>query len=71
MKKQEDEVISDLLFETEAYFGRPLSMPETEILIYIHDQLGFPQELMEYLIEYCVTRGKLSCKYAEAVAKAW
>lgn len=71
LKKQEDEVISDLLFETEAYFGRPLSMPETEILIYIHDQLGFSQELMEYLIEYCVTRGKLSCKYAEAVAKAW
>ena len=34
-KKQEDEVLSDIMFETEAYFGRPLSMPESESLIYI------------------------------------
>ena len=43
-KKQEDEVLSDIMFETEAYFGRPLSMPESESLIYIYDQLGFSQE---------------------------
>ena len=70
-KKQEDDVLSDIMFETEAYFGRPLSMPETESLIYIYDQLGFSQELIEYLIEYCLTMGKSSFRYAETVAIAW
>lgn len=70
-KKQEDEVLSDIMFETEAYFGRPLSMPESESLIYIYDQLGFSQELIEYLIEYCLTMGKASFRYAETVAIAW
>jgi len=64
-------VLSDIMFETEAYFGRPLSMPESESLIYIYDQLGFSQELIEYLIEYCLTMGKASFRYAETVAIAW
>ena len=70
-KKQEDGILSDLIFETEAYFGRPLSMPETESLIYIYDQLNFSQELIEYLIEYCLTMGKASFRYAETVATSW
>lgn len=70
-KKQEDGILSDLIFETEAYFGRPLSMPETESLIYIYDQLDFSQELIEYLIEYCLTMGKASFRYAETVATSW
>ena len=70
-KKQEDGILSDLIFETEAYFGRPLSMPETESLIYIYDQLDFSQELIEYLIEYCLTMGKASFRYAETVAASW
>lgn len=70
-KKQEDNILSDILFETEAYFGRPLSAPETESLIYIYDQLGFSQELIEYLIEYCLTMNKPSFRYAETVAIAW
>lgn len=70
-KKQEDGILSDLIFETEAYFGRPLSMPETESLIYIYDQLNFSQELIEYLIEYCLTMGKASFRYAETVAASW
>lgn len=70
-KKQEDDVFSDILFEAEAFYGKTLSMSESETLIYIYDQLHFSQELIEYLIEYCLTLGKKSFKYAEAVAKAW
>ena len=70
-KAEVPEVLSDIMFETEAYFGRPLSMPESESLIYIYDQLGFSQELIEYLIEYCLTMGKASFRYAETVAIAW
>lgn len=75
-KKKDDEVLSDLIFETEAYFGkgkkgRLLSLPEVECLVYMYDQLGFSQALIEYLIEYCVTKGKTSLKYAEAIAVSW
>lgn len=70
-KRQEDGTLSDLVFETEAYFGRALSMPEVESLIYIYDQLGFSEELIEYLVEYCLSRNKASMKYIEAVAIAW
>lgn len=70
-KKQEDDIFSDILFEAEAFYGKTLSMAESETLIYIYDQLHFTQELIEYLIEYCLTLGKKSFKYAEAVAKAW
>lgn len=70
-KKQEDDIFSDILFEAEAFYGKTLSMAESETLIYIYDQLHFSQELIEYLIEYCLTLGKKSFKYAEAVAKAW
>lgn len=70
-KRQGDGVLSDLVFETEAYFGRALSMPEVESLIYIYDQLGFSEELIEYLVEYCLSRNKASMKYVEAVAIAW
>lgn len=75
-KKKDDDVLSDLIFETEAYFGKgkkgkPLSLTEIESLVYIYEQLGFSQELIEYLLEYCVTMGKTSLRYAESVAVAW
>ena len=70
-KKQDDDIFSDILFEAEAFYGKTLSLNETEILIYIYDQLHFSQELIEYLIDYCLTRNKTNLKYAEGVAKGW
>ena len=40
-KKQEDDIFSDILFEAEAFYGKTLSMAESETLIYIYDQLHF------------------------------
>lgn len=70
-KKSEDKVISDLIFETEAYFARTLSASDIESLIYMHDQLGLSQELIEYLIEYSIGNGKPFLSYMEKVATAW
>lgn len=70
-KKQEDAILSELIFETEVYFGRALTAPEVESLIYIYDQLGFSQELIEHLIEYCIDKGHQSLRYAEKVASSW
>ena len=54
-----------------AYFQKTLSVNDIEILIYIHDQLGFSTEMIEYLIEYCVSIDKLDVRYAEGIAKNW
>lgn len=70
-KISEDAAFADIIYETETYFSKTLSAHDLEILIYIHDQLGFSIELMEYLIEYCVTLGKKSLRYAETVAGNW
>ena len=70
-KAKADEQFADVLFEAEAYFGKKLSSNDMEILIYIHDQLGMSADLMEFLIEYCVSRGKKSLRYAERVAIDW
>ncbi len=68
---KDDEAFSDIIFEAETYFGKNLSAKDMETLIYIYDQLGFSCELVEYLIEYCVTMNKKSLRYAETVANSW
>lgn len=70
-KAKKDEAFSDVIFEAETYFGKELSVNDLECLIYIHDQLGFSTDVMEYLIEYCVSIGKKSVRYAEGIAKNW
>ena len=70
-KAKEDDAFADVIFEAETYFRKELSVNDIEILIYIHDQLGFSTEIMEYLIEYCVSRGKKSVRYIESVAINW
>ncbi len=67
----EDSDFERTLFMAETYIGRPFSSTEVNGLCYIHDQLGFSTELMDYLIEYCVGRGKKSIRYIEKVAVSW
>ena len=55
----------------ETYIGRPFSTTELNSFCYINDQLHFSSDLLEYLIEYCVTRGKKSVRYIESVAINW
>ncbi len=69
--KKEDEDFGNLLYQTEIYFGKPLTQTDVNTLIYIYDGLSFPPELLEYLVEYCVTIEKKSCRYIEAVAIEW
>lgn len=69
--KQEDEDFGNLLYQTETYFGRPLTQTDTNTLLYIYEELSFSPELLEYLVEYCVSIGKKSCRYIETVAIEW
>ncbi len=59
------------IYMAELYIGRPFTTTELNSFCYINDQLHFSSDLLEYLIEYCVTRGKKSVRYIESVAINW
>ncbi len=63
--------LEQTIYMAETYLGRPLSVSELNSFCYISDSLGFSSELLEYLIEYCITRGKKSVRYMETVAINW
>lgn len=68
--KQRKEV-TQLLFIAEQYLGKTLSPTETSKLLYFYEHLNFSVDLIEYLIEYCVSKGSKSIRYMEKVALAW
>ena len=53
---------SMLLFVIQTYLGKTLSQPEVNAIVYFYDTLHFPADLIEYLIEYCVSKGKTSIR---------
>lgn len=61
----------ELFFVAESYLGKPLSPSEMKSILYFSDCLHFSNDLIDYLIQYCVDRGKKSFKYMEAVAINW
>ena len=66
-----DENFSMLLYVIESYLGRPLSIKETNAIVYFYDSLDFSIELIDYLFEYCVEHNKKSINYIEKVALSW
>lgn len=68
---QEKEEVQQLLYIAQRYFGRTLSSTDVNTLLYIYDGLEFSEELMEYLIEYCVSKSHTGIRYVEKVALAW
>ncbi len=59
------------LYMAEMYIGHPLSQNEVASIYYIDRTLGFDADLLEYLVEHCVTKGKANIRYMEAVAVNW
>lgn len=68
---KEKEETAQLLYVVEAYIGKPLTPSEMKSILYITDELHFSEELIDYLIQYCVDRGKKDFKYIEKVAVNW
>lgn len=69
LKQKED--VEQLLFIAEQYLGKTLSPTEISKLLYFYEELHFSADLVEYLIEYCVSKGSRSIRYIETVAVAW
>lgn len=60
-----------LLFIIEQYIGKPLSLNEIRTIYHISERLGFSDDLLDYLIQYCVDRGKKDFRYIGKVAENW
>ncbi|MBR6382122.1 MAG: DnaD domain protein [Lachnospiraceae bacterium] len=72
LRRFRDSESAKMLFvAAEAYMGRPLSTSELQSLFYIRETLGFDDDLIDYLIQYCVDLGKRDFRYIEKVAIAW
>lgn len=69
--RMEEEGLSHLAFMADTYLGKTLSQTELNTLFYFYDGLHFPVDLIEYLLEYCVSNQKKSMRYIEAVAISW
>lgn len=65
------ESTSQLLFIAEAYIGKPLTPAEMKTILFFTDELHFSQDLIDYLLQYCIGRGKRDFKYIEKVAVNW
>lgn len=69
LKQNED--IVQLLYIAEQYLGKTLSPTEMQKILFFYDGLKLSADLIEYLIEYCVSRNHKSIRYIETVALAW
>lgn len=68
---KQNEEISQLLYITEQYLCKTLTPTEIQKILYFYDKLKMSADLIEYLVEYCVSRGRKSIRYIETVALAW
>jgi len=62
---------AQLLFIAESYIGRPLTPGEIRTILFFTDILHFSDDMIDYLIQYCVDKDKKDFKYIEKVAVNW
>lgn len=65
------EDVSQMFYIVQMYLGRPLGNEETNTLLYIVNQLGFSTDLVEYLVEHCVSEDRKSVSAIEKTAAEW
>lgn len=68
---KECQATKQLLDIAAAYIGKPLTASEIKTILFFTDVLHFSEDLIDYLIQYCVDRGKKDFKYIEKVAVSW
>lgn len=68
MKLKDDETFSSLLYIAQKYLHKIFKPTDIETFAYMYDVLELPEELIEYIVELCVQKGKRSVRYIEAIA---
>ena len=60
-----------MLFVAEQYFGRTLNTNDIKTIYYIQDNLDFSEDLLDYLLQHCVSAGKKDFDYVRKIAMSW
>lgn len=68
---QSDEKAAELVFIAEQYLKKTLSAGDIRSILFLTDTLHFSNDLIDYLLQYCVQRGKKDFRYIEKVAISW
>lgn len=67
----EADEIKWLLQMLEHHTGRLFKASDIQLLLYFYECLGFSADLIVYLYDYCLDRGKKNNAYIEKVAVSW
>lgn len=67
----QDEEFSQLLYIAQKYMNKVFTPRDCQVFAYLYENLGMNEELLEYLVEYCVQNNHTSVRYIEAVARNW
>lgn len=70
-KLTSNDEVSWIMNIIEKYLERPLKPKDVQLILYLYDSVGFSAELIMYLYEYCISKGKKNSSYIETVAIAW
>ena len=65
------EELRSLIFVAENYLGRLLTPTEQRTLLYFMTDLGMDSDLIDYLLEYCISNNHTSFHYIQKVAQNW
>lgn len=68
---KEKESTTELLFIVETYLRRPLSSSDLQTIYFFIETLKMSVDLIDYLFQYCIERGKTDFHYIEKVAINW
>ncbi len=63
--------VRELIFAVETYMRQTLSRSDMENILFMYDELQFPADLIEFLVEHCIDCGGCSMKYFMEVAFSW
>lgn len=68
---KEKESVMELMFIVEAYLKRTLSATDIQTIYFFSETLKMSNDLIDYLFQYCIERGKTDFHYIEKVAINW
>lgn len=66
-----DDEVKWMMNIIEVYLEHPLRPVDIQLIMYLYESLNFSRELIMYLYEYCISKGKKNASYIEAVALSW
>lgn len=69
IREQKD--LQQIFFIAEQYLQRPITSSEQNDFVYYYDELHFSADLIEYLLEYCISKGSANRHYMRKVALSW